>query len=882
MVIAIDDALALLEVTKLVKNFKDNILRKHPIDSVIDQVFKEIKDDDKYSDWVTMLDEIEESKKDLFINIDIVEKDEFNRKLNGLLETEVLDWFYDDFKKRYKKKLFEYASKDIEIFKPYMVDKVNGIEAEIRYLHEILQETLREYRNSKDCNEEKEKLLEVYIDQFDRIYGTLCNLQKDTSVEYAKNIFNHFSTFENLAYYIDLKCYEDEHHDIVLIDKYVEKWLGEKNYPILVILGDFGTGKTTYVTNLIKQFADRYVKDNDFYLPISVQLKNFTKFWNLEDLIKNYNILYGLSINDFENKFRQGKILFVFDGYDELPKGTVEKFNEVNSLVSARNKVIITSRTHYFENKEDEELSLDPESMDFTGISLKDKSKVKIVYISLFSENDIKRYLKRYFGVNWFARYETINKIYNLSDLSKRPILLNLIVQTLSDFSLTTGEITQSKLYDTYVNKWMNREKRKVNPKYVSVVMEELAFKMFTENKNVITIDEIYETVDRKFRADIMKGRVDIDDINKKIRTASFIYRDSEDNFVFMHRSFMEFFIAKKLSQEINEDIIDSNILRKKMLTPEIISFIKEMINNKSSLFLSMIEYTRGKTENETGFLGGNAVTLLKYLSYDFRESDFSLTVLSGADLSNCDLSNTCFRKTIMRNVKLSNSILRFTDFSESCLKRADIEKANIKGANFEKANLEGAKLREACLKKTNLSGVNLERANLFWSDLSWVNLHSANLIGANLERAYLIEANLEGAILEGANLEGAVLEGANIYANLEEANLEGANLEKSNLKEAYLNKANLIGASLIGATLEAANLKKSNLKEANIKEANLEWADLERANLEKANLERTSLFKAILYWTNFSEANLSRAIFYWANLEGANFEGANLEGAKF
>ena len=133
------------------------------------------------------------------------------------------------------------------------------------------------------------------------------------------------------------------------------------------------TGKTTYVTNLIKQFADRYVKDNDFYLPILVQLKNFTKFWNLEDLIKNYNILYGLSINDFENKFRQGKILFVFDGYDELPKGTVEKFNEVNSLVSARNKVIITSRTHYFENKEDEELSLDPESMDFTGISLKDK-----------------------------------------------------------------------------------------------------------------------------------------------------------------------------------------------------------------------------------------------------------------------------------------------------------------------------------------------------------------------------------------------------------------------------------------------------------------------------------------------------------------------------
>ncbi len=190
----------------------------------------------------------------------------------------------------------------------------------------------------------------------------------------------------------------------------MEKWLDEKNYPILAILSDFGTGKTTYVTNLIKQFADRYVEDNNFYLPILVQLKNFTKFWNLEDQIKNNSITYGLSIDDFENKFRQGETLFVFDGYDELPKGTVEKFNEVNSLVSDRNKVIITSRTHYFKYREDEKLSLNPESMDFTGISLKDKPKVKRVYINLFTENDIAKYLERYFGVNWSARYETINK----------------------------------------------------------------------------------------------------------------------------------------------------------------------------------------------------------------------------------------------------------------------------------------------------------------------------------------------------------------------------------------------------------------------------------------------------------------------------------------
>ena len=839
MAIAIDDVFTLIEGTKLAKEIKDNILRKDPVGSVIDQVFQEIKDDEKYSDWVTMLDEIEESKKDLFIKINIIEKGEFIKKLSGLLEVEALDWFYDDFKKRYNEKLIEYASEDIGVFKPYIVDKTNGIGADIRYVHETLQEILKECKNSKDCNENNKKLLEVYVDQFDKIYGTIYGIQKDTSIEYAKNICKRFSKFENLAFYIDLKCYDDEQHDIVLIDKYVEKWLDEKNYPILAILGDFGTGKTTYVTNLIKQSADRYIEDNNFYLPILVQLKNFTKFWNLEDQIKNNNITYGLSIDDFENKFRQGKILFVFDGYDELPKGTIKKFNEVNSLVSDRNKVIITSRTHYFKYREDEKLSLNPESMDFTGISLKDKSKVKIAYINLFTENDITKYLERYFGANWSARYETINKIYNLSDLSKRPILLNLIAQTLSDFSLTTGEVTQSKLYDKYTNKWMSREKRKdVDPKYVSVVMEELAFKMFTENKHVITIDELYEIIDRKFRADIRKGRVDIDDINKKIRTASFIYRDLEDNFVFMHQSFMEFFVAKKLSQEINEDIIDRNIWGKIKITPAIISFIKEMINNKSSL-LRIIEHTRGKTENETGFLGCNAIILLKYLSHDFRESDFSSMILSDVDLSNCDLSDTCFRKTIMRNVTLSDCILRFTDFSEADLNGADLGKADIKKANLEKANLEKAFLEEARFKGANLSWVNLERADLLWADLSWANLHSANLINANLEKAYLIEANLEGANLEKAYLDGANLEKANLEgANLEGANLTYADLSWANLKGANLQGAELFGTNLQGADLFGANLEKAYLKEAYLKEAHLEKANFTGAYLAEANLQ--------------------------------------------
>lgn len=499
------------------------------------------------------------------------------------------------------------------------------------------------------------------------------NNPQDTTLVYAKNIYERFTNFKNLACYIDLRCTDDA-QNVVLIDKYIEKWLDEKEYPILAILGDFGTGKTTYVTNLIKQFSKRYIEDNNFYLPVLIELKNFTKVWNLEDLIKNNNIAYGLSIDDFSKKFRNGKILFVLDGFDELPKDTIEKFNEIYSRVSDRHKIVITSRTHYFKYKEDEKSSLNPPSIGDTGMSLKDEYKLKLIYVNLFMEDDIKKYLEKSFGNNCEDKYEIIKRIYNLSDLSRRPILLNIIVQTLPELSKVAGDINHSELYNIFTNKWMNREKKKdLDPKYVSVLMEDLAFKMFDENKSKITIDELYELIDRKFSAEIIKEKVNIDDFYKKIRAASFIYRDSDDNFTFMHKSFMEFFIAKKFSKEINKGIKDHNSLGKIVVTSEISNFIKEMINDKSSLW-SIIEYTRGKTEEKVGFLGGNAITLLNNLKEDLRSRDFSLTVLSGADLSNCDLSYTCFRKSLLRNIKLSDSILKFADFSEADLTGAILD----------------------------------------------------------------------------------------------------------------------------------------------------------------------------------------------------------------
>lgn len=550
---------------------------------------------------------------------------------------------------------------------------VNGIKDAVHEIEEVvhategaLQVTIKVQTNTlEEVQKLRQEVKEIHIKNKD------AKNFPDSTLEYARNIYKGFSEFKNLALYIDMRCTDDE-KNVVLLDNYVEEWLIERKYPVLAILGDFGTGKTTYVTNLVKRLSSQYINNKNSYLPILVRLKDFTKLKTVED-IKDANVTNGLCKEDFDKKLENGKILFVFDGFDELPKDTKGNFNEIYSLTSKKNKVLITSRTHYFKNREEEKPDLNPDSMDYTGISLKDEYKVKTVYVNLFTEDDIKKYFEKKFSDSWEIKYKMMTRVYNLSDLSKRPILLDLIVQTLSEFSPTTGDITQGKLYDEYINLWMKREsKKRVDPKYVSILMEELAFKMFCENKYVITWKELSDIIHQKFSAEIMERRVNFEDLNEKIRTASFINRDSDDNFTFMHNSFMEFFVAKKLSEEINKGIMDCNSLGRIIITPEIIGFIKDMVNDKINL-LKIIEYTKEKGD-ETRFLGGNAITLLKYLNHDFRKQNFSSMILSCADLSNCDLSDTCFKNSVLKNIKLSDSILKCADFSEADLSEAMLD----------------------------------------------------------------------------------------------------------------------------------------------------------------------------------------------------------------
>lgn len=81
-----------------------------------------------------------------------------------------------------------------------------------------------------------------------------------------------------------------------------------------------------------------------------------------------------------------------------------------------------------------------------------------------------------------------MEKVFDIKDLARRPILLNLIVDDLEAIQDIQGKVTPGKVYNTVTERWREREEERVPrsielqqkeqrvPKNIMLFMEELAY----------------------------------------------------------------------------------------------------------------------------------------------------------------------------------------------------------------------------------------------------------------------------------------------------------------------------------------------------------------------------------------------------------------------
>jgi WD40 repeat protein len=123
-------------------------------------------------------------------------------------------------------------------------------------------------------------------------------------------------------------------------------------------------------------------------------------------------------------------------------------------------------------------------------------------------------------------------------------------------------------------------------------------------------------------------------------------------------------------------------------LHPNLITFLAEMAAGKEPL-MRLVDWTKGKDEEQVGYVGGNAATVLGRIDpAAFEEAD-----IRGASLRHAQLPGAR-----LRDIKAKGADLRDADLMAS-----DFTGGNFHGAKLSRAKLAG--LRELCALASDPSG---------------------------------------------------------------------------------------------------------------------------------------------------------------------------------
>lgn len=485
-------------------------------------------------------------------------------------------------------------------------------------------------------------------------------------------------------YYVDLSAVRFTkvgQEEIKVIDTYVNKWLGNNDaQQHLAIFGEYGAGKSTYCQKLAHDLAAAFLKDpNSSRIPILLNLREFigkldieayiTSFLDRECKVSNPKIDLFRAMND------AGIFLLIFDGLDEMAvkvdADTLESnLMEIDKLAASPNgKVILTSRPEYFVSVKEEQEAVSPTLNPLASR----KAKYDPIKIRPWDEKQVEEFLQKRVPLvegatePWKYYSDRIKSIGSLSDLSQRPVLLDMIVKTLPALIAGNLPINRPNLYATYLDGEIKRQK--IQKKRTLLIgredrlslLRQMATSVYHGDISVINFADAKNLIEEKLNP----PKYDLEAHTRDFLTNSFLIRKG-DEYHFSHKSIMEYLVAAQFNEELKANAPLAFSMSR--LQSVIVDFLAEFEPDTNTL-LEWIDKTEGSPRQIAAFLGGNAATMLCALSKDaLAGKDLSGARLIGADLRRANLSKTNLRRTLLVGVKFEAARFSKEQLAEAIL----------------------------------------------------------------------------------------------------------------------------------------------------------------------------------------------------------------------
>lgn len=523
--------------------------------------------------------------------------------------------------------------------------------------------------------------------------------------------------------FISLPARKEDDRPIDSIIDFLNEWmLG--NGQFLALLGEYGSGKTTTVWHTAQRFADQYLRTGRGRLPLVIELKRFSQNFSLRsfltDFLLNQRTVKIDSYATFERLNKEGRFILLFDGFDEMmtrpePSLVFRHLDEIFQLAQSKAKIVLTCRTSFFKDRSD--LERLKTSRDLHSLLHKHRS-YQVVNLSGFTAEQLQHYLYCYYGSAWVDFYHELKKS-RISSLADRPILLNMIVNTIGR-SEDLVEINAAELYERYTAIWLQRDNWRchLTPEQRTNISKILAFELVRQQSPGIHHGELRRRVNSYF-GDEMPPDV-LDQYAHEVRTCTFLKNDLQGVYRFAHRSFAEFLASKHM---LDQMVLGNYTLLGESVSLETLDFLSELVaNNRKN---QSLRYIWDILQNRPGesHIDPHVLEVAVYLLLHCKES------LADANLRNIGLPD---------GADLKDADLRGAD----CLRMRGTQIC-FDGASLDRASLRESTLRNCSFGGASMCGTDLENADLSGSDLSTSDLRGANFCRTNLEDVLLTPSDV-------------------------------------------------------------------------------------------------------------------------------------------
>ncbi len=244
-----------------------------------------------------------------------------------------------------------------------------------------------------------------------------------------------------------------------------EQWLTESKDKTLLVLGEYGSGKSTALAEWCYRRSIETDPNRDRNRP-DLLLVNLSEMAAGTDPLGM--LLQSCGAEDSEPSraamqalIQAGRLIPVFDGFDEMatrvtPESLSSQLATLLAVGGQFGRVVVSSRDHYFPREQD----LSAAWQQALANSIGQSAGVTTLRLQLFDEQQIRQLVTGVAGNDKTESIvERIVHQYPLEQLAQRPLLLAMVLKTIDSFD-ERATISRADLYLAYLNRWLEQTDR--------------------------------------------------------------------------------------------------------------------------------------------------------------------------------------------------------------------------------------------------------------------------------------------------------------------------------------------------------------------------------------------------------------------------------------